>query len=113
MLRARHAHRSYWAGIAVLAAALALPEPLHGQLPADDGQVWKTYDIGPFVQSAGPGSQRHVVDWVLQETGSPQWHGDTVASLSADASSLRCFHRPDIQVRVEEIAARITALLEG
>jgi hypothetical protein len=100
------AHHAYWAGVAVLVTALVVPVSLHAQLPADDGQVWKTYDIAPFVELAGPGSQRHVVDWVLQETGSPQWHGDTVASLSADASKLRCFHRPDIQVRVEEIAAR-------
>ena len=106
MVQAHHAYHAYGAGIAVLVAALVGPASLHAQLPATDGQVWKTYDIAPFVALAGPGSQRHVVDWVLQETGSPQWHGDTVASLSADASQLRCFHRPDIQVRVEEIAAR-------
>ena len=106
MVQAHHAHHAYGAGIAVIVAALVMPVSLHAQLPADDGQVWKTYDISPFVALAGPGSQRHVVDWVLQETGSPQWHGDTVASLSADASTLRCFHRPDIQARVEEIAAR-------
>ena len=106
MVQAHHAYHAYGAGIAVLVAALVGPASLHAQLPAADGQVWKTYDIAPFVALAGPGSQRHVVDWVLQETGSPQWHGDTVASLSADASQLRCFHRPDIQVRVEEIAAR-------
>ena len=106
MVQAHHAHHAYGAGIAVIVAALVMPVSLHAQLPADDGQVWKTYDISPFVALAGPGSQRHVVDWVLQETGSPQWHGDTVASLSADASKLRCFHRPDIQARVEEIAAR-------
>ena len=106
MVQAHHDHHAYGAGIAVLVTALVMPVSLHAQLPADDGQVWKTYDISPFVALAGPGSQRHVVDWVLQETGSPQWHGDTVASLSADASKLRCFHRPDIQARVEEIAAR-------
>ena len=110
MVQAHYAHHAYGAGIAVLVAALVGPVSLHSQLPAADGQVWKTYDIGPFVALAGPGSQRHVVDWVLQETGSPQWHGDTVASLSADASELRCFHRPDIQVRVEEIAATVAFL---
>lgn len=94
----------------ILAAAfVVLAETLHAQLPADDGQVWKTYDISPFVEQAGAGSQRHVVDWVLQETGSPQWHGDTVASLSANASALRCFHTPEMQVRVEEIVERFVA----
>ena len=87
-------------------ACVGSAEALHAQLPADDSQVWKTYDISPFVTQAGSGSQKHVVDWVLQETGSPQWHGDTVASLSADGSLLRCFHTPEMQVRIEEIVAR-------
>ena len=111
-----HANRAYLAGVlivhgmlAMLVMAVVAPASAAAQLPADDGQVWKTFDISPFVERAGPGSQRHVIDWVLQETGSPQWHGDTVASLSADAFKLRCFHKPDMQVRVEEIAARLTA----
>jgi hypothetical protein len=78
------------------------------QLPADAGQVWKTYDISPFVKVAGAGSHKHVVDWVLQETGYANWHGDVVASLSADASSLKCYHSPAMQAKVEEIAARFT-----
>jgi len=98
------------AGITILAILFVSPwEVLHAQLPADDGQVWQIYDISPFVAQAGPGSQRHVVDWVLQETGSPQWHGDTVASLSADAAKLRCFHTPEMQGRVGEIAERFAA----
>ena len=92
-----------------LVMAVVVPASAAAQLPADAGQVWKTYDISSFVERAGAGSQRHVVDWVLQETGSPQWHGTTVASLSADPSKLSCFHTPDLQVRVEEIAARFTA----
>ncbi|NDC63306.1 MAG: hypothetical protein EBZ59_04805 [Planctomycetia bacterium] len=80
-----------------------------GELPADRGQFWKSYDIGPFVEQAGPGSQRHVVDWVLQDTGYASWHGDVVASLSADETTLRCFHDPEMQQRVERIAARFVA----
>ncbi len=83
-----------------------LPATARPQLPADAGQVWKTYDIGPFVRQAGAGSQRYVVDWVLQETGSPQWHGATVASLSADEATLRCFHVPEMQAKVEQVVAR-------
>jgi len=89
--------------VILMAAWVSVPEGVYAQLPADNGQVWKTYDISPFVAQAGPGSQKHVVDWVLQETGSPQWHGETVASLSADASVLRCFHTPEMQVRVEDL----------
>ena len=103
------ANRAYLAGVLIVAAAFMVAEPLYAQLPADDGQIWKTYDISPYVEQAGAGSQRHVVDWVLQETGSPQWHGETVASLSASASALRCFHTPEMQVRVEEIVERFVA----
>ena len=91
-----------------LAAALA---PVMGlaQVPADVGQVWKTYDIAPFVKQAGAGSQKHVVDWVLQETGYAAWHGASPASLSATAEQLGCFHVPEMQARVEEIVGRFVA----
>jgi hypothetical protein len=78
------------------------------QLPADAGQVYRTYDIAPFVKQNGPGSQKHVVDWVLQDTGYASWHGDVVASLSADESQLKCYHTPEMQTRVGDIAARFT-----
>jgi len=80
--------------------------PVVAQIPATAGQVWKTYDIAPFVQAAGPGSERQVVEWILQETGYPAWHGATPASLSADADSLACFHDPEMQARVADVVAR-------
>ncbi len=79
------------------------------QPPAGAGQVWKTYDIASFVRQAGPGSQRHVVDWVLQETGTPQWHGQVAATLSADADAVGCYHTPEMQARVEAIVERFVA----
>jgi len=88
--------------------ACALPCAASAQLPTDAGQVYRTYDIAPFVKQNGPGSQRHVVDWVLQDTGYASWHGDVVASLSADESQLKCYHTPAMQTRVGEIAARFT-----
>lgn len=96
------------AGLLATAAVACRTAAVSGQLPADSGQVWKTYDIGPFVKQSGPGTQRHVVDWVLQETGYSSWHGDLVASLSADETSLRCYHTPAMQARVAEIASRFT-----
>jgi hypothetical protein len=80
-----------------------------GQMPADAGQVWKTYDIRPFVTVAGAGSQKHVVDWVLQDTGYGSWHGGTVASLTADEEAVRVFHTPEMQARVEDAVRRFTA----
>jgi hypothetical protein len=97
--------RARWPFVLV---ACALPCAASAQLPTDAGQVYRTYDIAPFVKQNGPGSQRHVVDWVLQDTGYASWHGDVVASLSADESQLKCYHTPVMQTRVGEIAARFT-----
>jgi len=97
--------RARWPFVLV---ACALPCAASAQLPTDAGQVYRTYDISPFVQRNGPGSQRHVVDWVLQETGYASWHGDVAASLSADVSQLKCYHTPAMQERVADIAARFT-----
>jgi hypothetical protein len=84
--------------------------PVQGQVPADIGQVWKTYDIAPFVQQAGTGSEKHVVDWVLQETGYAAWHGASPAALSATPEKLSCFHTPDMQARVAEVVERFVAV---
>jgi len=89
--------------------ACVMPRDAAAQLPSDAGQVWRTYDISAFVKQHGPGSQRHVVDWVLQDTGYASWHGDVVAALSADEAQLKCYHTPAIQARVADIAARFTA----
>jgi hypothetical protein len=78
------------------------------QLPAEAGQTFAAHDISPWVRQAGPGSQKYIVDWVLQETGYAAWHGAVPASLSADESQLRVFHQPEMQQRVEEIVARFT-----
>ena len=91
--------------LVLVAAALAAARAA-AQVPADSGQVWKTYDIAPFVAVAGSGSERHVVDWILQETGYAAWHGASPASLSAGPEKLACFHVPEMQSRVEEIVTR-------
>ena len=89
--------------------ALVAPRQAAAQVPADVGQVWKTYDIAAFVKQAGAGSEKQVVDWVLQETGYAAWHGASPASLSATAEKLSCFHTPEMQARVEEIVGRFVA----
>jgi hypothetical protein len=93
--------------VSLLLALLPVGE-LTAQLPADAGQVWQTYDIGPFVRVAGAGSQKHVVDWVLQETGYEAWHGETVASLTASEAALRVFHTAAMQDRVAGVVKRFT-----
>jgi hypothetical protein len=97
--------------VIVVWSVLALVEQRQAsaQVPADVGQVWKTYDIAAFVKQAGAGSEKQVVDWVLQETGYAAWHGASPASLSATADKLSCFHTPEMQGRVEEIIGRFVA----
>ena len=52
MMRSRrHAAVSLALGITLLAGG-----PLAAQIPSDVGQVWKTYDLQPFVTAAGPDS---------------------------------------------------------
>jgi hypothetical protein len=90
-------------------AAAGLPRVTGAQVPADAGQVWKTYDIAPFVAQAGTGSERFVVDWILQETGYPAWHGASPTCLSADEAKLSCFHTPEMQARVQDVVGRFVA----
>lgn len=75
-------------------------------LPADAGQVLKAYDIADFVGQAGVGSEKLVIDWVLQDTGYASWHGGQLAALSADATTLTCFHVPEMQSRVADVVNR-------
>lgn len=75
-------------------------------LPAEGGQVLETYSIASFVEQAGVGSERLVVDWVLQDTGYPAWHGSQLAALAADATTLTCFHVPEVQARVADVVNR-------
>ena len=87
-------------------ACLGLCPQARAQLPTDAGQTWKTYDLGPFVAAAGPESEKHVVEWILQETGYPAWHGGIPTSLSAADGKLSCFNTPEMQARVADIVQR-------
>jgi len=92
-----------------LLAAVMIPAwapPLRAQIPSDAGQVWKTYDLTAFVAAAGSGSEKHVVDWILQETGYAAWHGTSPASLSGGDGKLSCFHTPEVQARVADVVKR-------
>ena len=82
--------------------------PTLGQLPADGGQVWKTYDVSRFVEAAGPGSEQHIVNWILHRTGYTAWHGEIAASLSANGGKLSCYHTPDMQADVSATVQRFT-----
>ena len=42
--------------VPLLVVVVLAGQELSAQLPSDAGQVWKTYDISPFVAKAGKGS---------------------------------------------------------
>lgn len=101
--------RASWKlSVAVLAKCLLVVSAF-GQLPTDGGQIWKTYDVSRFVEAGGPGSEQHIVSWILHHTGHNTWHGDIVASLSATGSKLSCYHTPDMQADVASMVQRFTA----
>ncbi len=86
--------------------------PASAQIPSDIGQVWKTYDLAAFVAVAGADSEKHVVDWILQETGYPAWHGKNPTSLSAAEGKLSCYHTPEMQARVADAVSRFVGEAE-
>lgn len=104
-----------WAGERLVAdesPAVAVVKPTSwdggSAMPSDVGQVLKNYDISPFVQQAGEGSQKLVVDWVLQDTGYATWHGTQLTGIAADEKNLKCFHVPAVQERVADVVDRFT-----
>jgi hypothetical protein len=100
--------RLYRTTACAVAVIVLANSPAGAQIPTTAGQVWKTYELGPFVQAAGPDSERHVVAWILEETGYPAWHGTVPASLSAATGKLSCFHTPEMQARVADVVSRFT-----
>jgi hypothetical protein len=82
-----------------------------GTLPNDQGQVWREYDISPYTARVTTTTQpeQAIVDWILTETGYDVWHSGTVAMLSADKQSLRCYHTPEVQAVVAEIVDRFVS----
>jgi hypothetical protein len=82
-----------------------------GQLPNDHGQVWREYDISPYTirleSSAHP--EQLIVDWILRETGFETWHSTPVGLLSADRTTLRVYHTPQMQAIVADIVDRFVS----
>ena len=77
-------------------------------LPNDDGQVWREYDITPYTlrDQSSSHPEQAIVDWILRETGYEAWHSSPVALLSAERSTLRVYHTPQMQAIVAEIVDR-------
>ena len=79
-----------------------------GQLPTDAGQVWREYDIRPYVDRMQgiPNPQQNIVEWVVRYTGTETWFGQPFGILNADSETLRVYHSPDRQAVVTDVVER-------
>ncbi|HVU90441.1 MAG TPA: hypothetical protein VHD36_24160 [Pirellulales bacterium] len=79
-----------------------------GGLPNDAGQVWREYDITPYTVrvTTTNSPEQAIVDWILRDTGYETWHSEPFAFLSANRRSLRVYHTPEMQGRVQDVVDR-------
>jgi hypothetical protein len=83
-----------------------------GTLPNQHGQVWREYDLTPYTSRIkdAPKPEQAIVDWILRETGTELWFGSPLGVLSADSSTLRVYHTPEVQNTVRGIVERFVAV---
>lgn len=79
-----------------------------GGLPNEAGQVWREYDITPYTVrvTTTNSPEQALVDWILRDTGYETWHSEPFAFLSANRRSLRVYHTPEMQARVQDVVDR-------
>lgn len=77
-------------------------------LTGDNGQVWREYDISTFTRRLRDQTkpEQVIVDWILRETGTDAWFGETMSVLSATPDVIRVYHTPQIQEIVERLMDR-------
>jgi hypothetical protein len=83
-----------------------------GTLPNQHGQVWREYDLSPYTSRIKdvPKPEQAIIDWILRETGTELWFSAPLGVLSADASTLRVYHTPEVQNTVRGIVERFVAI---
>ena len=79
-----------------------------GTLPNSAGQVWREYDIEPYVRRMKNTErpEQAIVDWVLRDTGTDMWFREPVGVLSANSTTLKVYHTPKVQRIVAKIVDR-------
>jgi hypothetical protein len=79
-----------------------------GVLPNDFGQVWREYDISPYTLRVRDVTkpEQAVIDWVLRETGTQVWFSEPLGILSANSTTLKVYHTPEMHDRVRGIVER-------
>jgi hypothetical protein len=93
-------------GAAKIAPSAVAPQDR--TLPNSAGQVWREYDISSYTArvTTKERPQQAIIDWILRETGTELWFSEPLGILSADSSTLRCYHTPEVQ----EIVANVVHL---
>lgn len=79
-----------------------------GVLPNDHGQIWREYDLTPYtLRAAGVARpEQALIDWILRDTGTEVWFSEPLGLLSANSTTLRVYHTPQMQARVRAIVER-------
>lgn len=77
-------------------------------LPSGAGQVWREYDIRPYVQRVRgiDHPQQTIVDWILRETGTGTWFSEPFGMFNATEEVVRVYHTPEVQTAVAAIIER-------
>lgn len=77
-------------------------------LSAAAGQVWRKYDISTFTRRLRNQDkpEQVLVDWILRETGTNAWFGETMSVLSASPDSIRVYHTPEVHAVIERLMDR-------
>jgi hypothetical protein len=80
-----------------------------GVLPNEHGQVWREYDISPYTNriEGVERPEQAAIDWVLRETGTEVWFSEPLGILSAGPTTLRVYHTPEMQQRVQSVIERL------
>ena len=79
-------------------------------MPAEAGQRYKQYDISQYTRldHSQPNPQNAIVEWIFRRTGSPPWHGDKLAVLSASRSQIRAYNSQKVLDQTFEVIERFT-----
>ncbi len=79
-----------------------------GELPRDQGQVSRKYDISPYTVRVTTTNrpEQAIVDWILRKTGYEAWHSEPLGLLSANQRVLRVYHTPQMHAVVADVVDR-------
>lgn len=71
-------------------------------------RTWQTYDISGYttaVQSV-TNPEKNVLDWILRETGTETWFGESIGVLAVGRHKIKCYHEADVQQKVRSVVDR-------